>query len=100
MRFATTRAVRELTSLPGCNQVCVSHGAYVFPDHRGKGIGLEEHKLALSEMKRQDYDYAICTMRDENKAQVTILNQAGWSCLSHFKSSYTGNLVSLWGKAL
>jgi predicted acetyltransferase len=98
MRFATVRSVRTISSLPGCNQVAVSHGLLMKPEYRGKGFGKEEQKLFQEELKRLAYDYVLCTVVESNKAQNKILQETGWLFLAEFKSSYTGNNIRIYGK--
>lgn len=90
----------ELTSLPGCAQVVVSHNAFILPALRGKGSGDRAHLLRLQLMRDMAYDYALCTVRMGNDAQETILKRHDWEELAKFKSSYTDNWVTLYGKNL
>lgn len=100
MRFGNSAGSYELTSLPGNSQVCVSHNAFIFEEHRGKGVGNEIHRLRLDQMRALGYDAAICTVKDENKVQLHILEKNGWTRAMTFRSSYTGNLVHLYVKTL
>lgn len=100
MRFATKFSSRELTPLPGCSQVVVSHGAFMLQEHRSKGLALPEHLLALEKAKELNYDYALCTVREDNTPQHKVLEKAGWKLFDTFKSSYTGGIVRLYGKQL
>ena len=51
-------------------------------------------------MKRLGYDYTICTVHDENTAQVRIMEKNNWTWLSSFVSRKTGQQVRLYGKKL
>lgn len=100
MRFATDKSARNLDALPGCNQVCVSHGAFMFKGTRGQGHGTQEQKYALNMMKDLHYDYALCTVRATNVAQRAIMEKNGWSTLDQFKSSYSDEYIILYGRPL
>lgn len=86
--------------MPGCNQIVVSNHAFVRPELRGQGIGQKQHKERLDKAKELGYDYIICTVREDNKAEVHILEKNGWSELSWFVNSETGNKVLIYGRQL
>ena len=83
MRYATDKSARELSPLPGCAQIVVSHNAFMFMDHRGKGLATNENKLGLAEMRRLGYDYAIATVQGKNTPQNKVLRNNGWLFLLH-----------------
>lgn len=98
MRYQVLGVPGELTTLPGCSQVVVSHGVYVPKEERGKGVGtnanIERQKLALEEL---GYDMMLCTVRAHNIAEKKILIKTGWSFLTRFLSRNTGVEIELWG---
>lgn len=96
-RYAHEGASYQLTELPGCDQVVVSHGAFVPTHIRGKGIGDRAHKHRLSHIKELGFDYAVCTVDAANVAQIKILTKNGWHKLQEFVSSKTAHTVQLWG---
>ena len=100
MRFYNEYGAGEISSLPGCGQVAVSHAVFVFQEYRGKGKGRAQHRARLATMKKMGYDYALCTVVKGNARQEAILNTEGWSKLAMFDSSYTGNTVILYGKPI
>ncbi len=100
MRFYNEHGAGEISPLPGCGQVAVSHAAFVFPEYRGKGKGRAQHRARLATMKKMGYDYALCTVVKGNARQEAILNTEGWAELAIFDSSYTGNTVILYGRAV
>ena len=67
---------------------------------RGKGLWHVLKKFQMSTMHYLGYDYAICTVCSNNAAQKTVLARAGWTKLSEFTSSKTGEPVELWGCAM
>jgi hypothetical protein len=91
--------IGELTSLPGCSQVAVSHSVFV-PEGRDKGAGRNANKercrIAFEEL---GYDGLLCTVADNNAAQIKIMEANGWEYLTGFLSRKTGNGVSLYFKA-
>lgn len=97
MRYSIEGVPGELTTLPGCSQVVVSHAVYVPKDRRGQGVGytsnIKRQRLAFDEL---GYDAMICTVISTNLPQKKVLEKAGWSCLTRFTSSNTGHDVELW----
>jgi GNAT superfamily N-acetyltransferase len=101
MRYVDGRGgFYELNPFPGCNQIVVSNHSWVAPEHRGKGLGTVIHKERLDVMKVLGYDYAICTVKLGNVAQINILNKNGWKCLDEFLNRETGNTVLVFGRRL
>jgi GNAT superfamily N-acetyltransferase len=96
MRVATSYGTFSLSTLPGCAQVCVSHAAFVLPEHRGKGIGQQDHQERLNLVKDLKYDLVLCTVHSANLTQKHILGKNGWTKLTEFKNSNNGHLVELW----
>lgn len=90
----------ELTGLPGCNQIAVSHHAFIVPAMRGKGLGHITHRTRLDLIKQLGYDYALCTTDAANEPQRKILEAAGWNQLDQFKNSETNHEVIIWGKTI
>lgn len=90
----------ELNPFPGCNQVVVSNHSWIAPDKRGQGLGTKVHNERLSLMEKLGYDYALCTVKSGNFAQIAILNKAGWKQLDAFMNRETNNVVLIYGKGL
>lgn len=98
MRTNINGVIGELTTLPGCSQVVVSHGVYVPKGERGKGLGLEANVARLAyAFGDLGYDYMLCTVRGDNLPQIRIMNKVGWKKLAEFTSSNTGHLILLYG---
>lgn len=100
MRLSHPAGAFEIESLPSQPQVAHCHGFFVYPEMRGKGLGHVLKKFQMSTMHYLGYDYAICTVCSNNAAQKTVLARAGWTKLSEFTSSKTGEPVELWGCAM
>lgn len=88
----------EITTMPGCTQVGISHA--VFSRKRGSGMAAEANKKRTDAMYEMGYDYALCTVDAANDAQIAILRKNGWECLDVFASTKTNHNVCLYGKAL
>lgn len=100
MRMNIEGVIGEVTSLPGCGQIAVSHGVYAPPALRGNGFGHKAHNARLLELKRLGYDAVICTMDLSNCAQLRILEAHGWHIAGiPFKSSKTGHSIQMWMRA-
>lgn len=100
MRFSTNGVHGEITTLPGCTQVAVSHGVYVRASERGQGRGQKANDERQQFMKDHGYDYALCTVDAANAAQNAVMAKNGWKQLDTFLSSKTGHTVHLYGKTL
>lgn len=98
MRFGDDRGSYEIENLPGSPQVAVSIHSFIFKEKRGKGYGKAMHLERLAKLKELGYDYVLCTVRDDNKAEIHILETNGWRYLDMFYSSATGNLVQLFAR--
>ena len=100
MKEAFGAGFGALTELPGCASVVVSHGAYMPKCNRGRGRGGEAHRARLQAAAQRGYDYTICTVRDDNAAQITILMNNGWTQLDCYKSSASDIDILIWGREL
>ena len=96
MRYGTLHGSFQLTDLPGCSQVCVSHGAFV--RERGKGHGSIDHKQHLKLAKQLGYNYILCTVEVSNDVQRLILRKNRWRFITEFYSNKTQHYVELWGR--
>ncbi len=95
-----TAGAGELTSLPGCAQVAVSHASFLKPAFRGRGFGKTMHQRRLNYAKDAAYDYVLCTVVSTNAPQKRILTQHNWRKLDQFLSSRSDEMIELWGKVL
>lgn len=100
MRFSNEYGYCELNTFPGCNQIVVSNHAFIYPQHRGKGKGHENHKLRIERASFMGYDYLLCTVRSTNTPELKILDKNGFKELDEFRNSETGNSVKIFGKKL
>lgn len=101
MRLTFNGVHGEIDSLPGCSQVGVSHAVFAPMQARGKGMGAKASVERTQHMKHiMGYDYALCTVAEDNKAQIAIVEGRGWKKLDEFYSSKTDHMVYLYGKVL
>lgn len=99
MRYNIDGVIGEITSLPGCSQVGVSHSLYVPIEKRNQGLATSaapnRFKFFVEDL---GYDYLLCTIDNNNTTQKKILLANGWYQHVIFKSSKTGHNVALFGK--
>lgn len=89
-------AIGHLDNLPGCSQVGVSHGSFVQPSERGKGVGSMAHQARLRMAEGQlGYDCLLCTVDMKNTAELAIIAKNGWRRATVFMSSNSGNEIGL-----
>ena len=98
MRFADEYGHYELSPFPGNGSVCISHGAFIKPWYRGKGHGKAQHASRLDQARKLGYTYIVATIRDDNTAEVSIVQKQGWRQLDDICDGEYG--VSLWGMQL
>lgn len=98
MRFPSDAGFYELNSFPGCNQIVVSNHSFVKPELRGMGLGKQIHQERLDLMKELGYDYALCTVKADNIAQISILVKNQWKFLDSFHNKETGHDVLIYGR--
>jgi L-amino acid N-acyltransferase YncA len=87
--------VGEISDMPGCPQVAVSHYVFMKDGEKGQGSGQKAHRERLRIMKDLGYDHAICTVVNSNEVEKHILDKQGWKRVDFFTSSKTGHLVEI-----
>jgi len=85
-----------LTFMPGNRRVLISHGVEVFPGFRGKGLGTSMCEMREQVARLAGVTLLLATVRDENLAEVRVLEKCGWKRLTQNEE----NKCSLWGKQL
>jgi RimJ/RimL family protein N-acetyltransferase len=88
-----------LSDLPGNLEVGVSHGTFIHPESRGKGIGQKQHAERLAAATQIGYLALICTVNATNLAEKHILTKNGWKSAWTFKNK-DGDLVELFVRQL
>lgn len=97
MRMSIDGVIGELTTLPGCSQICVSHGVFLPPSERGRGKGKTANKRRQNIVFNDlGYDVLMCTVDEANKPQINILQNNGWKKSFSFVSRKTGNSVAVY----
>lgn len=89
--------VFEVSPLPGQPQVAHCHALFVPPEYRGKGFGKVLKAAQNKYLQEQLFDYAFCTVLENNKAQKRILEQSGWEYKDLFFDRRQGCYVEVWG---
>lgn len=100
MRFANENGYCELNPFPGNSQIVVSNHAFIYHSKRGKGLGNDNHKLRVERATFLGFDYLICTVKSDNKAELAILKKNNFKELDEFLNTNTGNLNKIFGKQL
>ncbi len=90
----------EFTTLPGCSQVVVSHGVFIYEECRGKGLSVYGAKERIHSAQEHGYDAMVCTVDMTNEPQLKTLAKTGWIKACEFKSRKTGHLVGIFTKVL
>lgn len=88
------KGVFYIDSLQGCDQVAVSHGAFLLPQYRGKNIGKTFGVTRVETMLSLGYNMGIATVDLKNQAQLRTMD-GRWEHVSSFESSKTGNNVGV-----
>jgi len=100
MRYETqSGGFYELNPFPGCNQIVVSNHAFLPKDMRERGRGSREHSDRLEKIESLGYDYAVCTVKSDNLAQIKILEKNLWKHLDTFYNRETENTIHLFGRS-
>lgn len=100
MRFANENGYCELNSFPGNSQIVVSNHAFIYPHKRGIGAGHKNHELRVERATFLGFDYIICTVKSDNKAELAILAKHGFKELDEFLNTNTENKNKIFGKQL
>lgn len=90
----------QLNLMPACPNICISHGAYVNSEFRGRGLGSLLHDLRLQIARYWGCQYVMATDDFANTAQSRILKNARWRKLLTFKNYLTDHDVNLRIKVL
>jgi hypothetical protein len=96
MRFTTEYGFYELNPFPGSNQIVVKNHAFV--NVKGQGHGSKQHFQSNEKAEELGYDYMLCTVREDNLAQINILKAHCWNFFDSFKSTETEHVVQIWGR--
>lgn len=100
MRYGTNDQVYEFDPVPGNHQIVVSHSMFIYPDRRGQGKSYDAGRERLLKAQSLGYDYIICTVDQNNEAQLKQLSINDWTWLSSFDNRRTGHHVRLYGRRL
>lgn len=87
----------EITSLPGQCQVAICHGFFINEGQRGKGKGKLLKAQQNRALRQLHYNYAICTVSENNAAQIATLKANGWHFLTSFRNNRMAETTEIWG---
>lgn len=90
----------ELTNMPGCAKIGISHGLVIHPEHRGKGYATKAHAERLEQAKKLGYRYLMATIVEGNKPQMHLLRKFKWREHGTLFNEKTDHVVTLWIKDL
>ncbi len=97
-RHATRFGAYHLDPMPSQPQIAICHGLFVSEDERGHGLGHQLKKEQEAQLKKDLFDYALCTCDGGNAAQQAVLEKAGWNKVDTFHNSKTGGQTQVWGR--
>ena len=86
----------EVSPLPGQPQVAHCHALFVLPEKRGNGWGKALKEAQNKYLQDHIFDYAFCTVREDNQEQKRILKKAGWQRRDMFFDRRQDCLVEVW----
>lgn len=90
----------NLVEFPGCCAFCISTGAVVFGNFRGRGINNLTNKLRQAIARDWGYTTIICTDRFDNEAERRTLATNGWTDIYSVRNRRTGNDICISVKQL
>jgi hypothetical protein len=85
--------VGELSTMPGCDSIAISHG--VFRQHGEEGFGTAAAFERLMQIKELGYSATLCTVNLANLKELKILENTGWQQIANFTNPKTNHDVGL-----
>lgn len=83
----------QLSFLPGCKGIIVSHALEVSEDYRQRGIANALMAVKILMASELGAAKLIATVVKDNSVQRKLMNRHGWELLEQFKNKRTGNTV-------
>jgi GNAT superfamily N-acetyltransferase len=90
----------QLDPMPGCGTIAISHGIFVRPNLRGRGLGKAQHVERLQKARDMNYECLLATVNATNAPQIHIMEQQGWKRLESFHSVKCESYIGIWMKLL
>jgi GNAT superfamily N-acetyltransferase len=90
----------ELSPMPGCPRVGISHGLIIFPEFRGKGLSKRTQGIREELAKQQGYVVLLSTTAVGNTPQEHRQEWNGAKTIATFFNSKTQNDVKLYMRHL
>jgi RimJ/RimL family protein N-acetyltransferase len=88
----------ELTAMPGCPKVAISHGLNIAVSCRGLGYGRAAMEDRIRQARELGFQLLMCTVVVGNSAQEKIMARYQFRPVSTFDNATTGNKVVLYYK--
>lgn len=95
---AVAKYTGEVTPMPGCPDLAVSHAVYHMEGN--SGFGKRANRQRCLQLARLGYSAVICTVEAGNGKQLTILREEGWHESPPFRNRRTGHDVIVFMKGL
>ena len=86
----------QLTPLPGCCGILVSHDTFVMPSHQGQGIGTAMMKAKICIAQDLGFSRLLATVRSDNGTELHLLRKAGWVRTDEFVNKRTNHPIECW----
>jgi hypothetical protein len=90
----------ELSALPGCGGILVSHNSWVGYEYRGTGIGSLMQDMKRWVAEQIEVRKLIATVVQGNNPEEQLLLKHGWTRGLPFWNPHTSNHVVEWEKIL
>lgn len=78
--------------MPACPNVCLSYHANIEREYAGRGLGKLLNNLRINAAKHAGFTAMLCTVSEDNKPQIKILNKNGWRHISTIQGE-RGNIL-------
>lgn len=85
----------RLTYFPGCCGLCISTGAYIWPNYRKMGLGKILNNFRQDIARAYNYTVMVCTDVETNTPQTKILEANNWEKIFSFVNKNTRNPVAM-----
>lgn len=90
----------NLTRMPGCCGILVSHGTYVMPEWQNKGLGSLMQIMKEWIARKRLVGKMIATTIEQNEPQNHLMEKFNWKKTDLFVNPKTSNRIIQWEKHL
>lgn len=98
MRYSFHYGTFQIEPVTNQPQIAWCSGLFVLPEMRGMRFGHTLKKEQTDALRRENYDYAMCSVDGQNTAQQNVLRKAGWYRLDEFtnRRALPGGTTQIW----